>query len=112
MKENKHDVASPRPLNMTGDWDEQVNGRADRAEHDRNQQIIRNNQQIAIDKARKRANWILAGIMVGLALIVVGGCSLNYIRVIPAEVSISVAIIGVAAYMFSLGYVLGHRRRH
>lgn len=104
-------IIEPKPLNMDGGWDAQVNGRADRAEEDRIKKLRWEDQQKAYRRARRRFNVILAGLMVGLALIAAGGVALNYIPAVPTDVAISVAIIGISAFMFTLGVVVGYQIR-
>lgn len=120
-----------RPLNMTGGWDQQVNGRADKAEEVRKQQAERAAEMRSKERAEearkrhtaweeelkakklaeKRARWIHFGIMLGLALIVYGGVAMNYVAGFPFPTAVGIAILGVAAYMFALGWLLGHKAR-
>ena len=124
-------VNESRPLNMTGGWDEQVNGRADAAEEARKQQAAwaeeertrrlaeeaRKRQaaweeeQRAKVRAQKRARWISFWILFGLAMILAGGIAMNYVEGFPFPMAVGLAILGVAAYMFTLGWIIGHKAR-
>lgn len=104
-------VIKPRPLDMTGEWVEQVNGRADRIKEDRQKQNSWEEQQKALARTRKRANHILCGLLFGFSLIVAGGWCLNHVAVVPAWIAISISIAGVAAYFLTLGWVIGYRCR-
>ena len=101
----------PRPLSMDGEWSPCVDNRADRAEADRKKRISWAEQQKANRKAERRARRILYGIMVGLGLIVFGGVCMNYVEGFPFPAATAIAIVGVAAYMFTVGWVIGHRTR-
>lgn len=104
-------VKEPRPLSMDGEWSTCVNNRADRAEADRKERISWTEQQKAKRKAVKRAKWIMFGFMFGLALIVFGGVAMNYVKGFPFPMAVGLTILGVAAYMFTVGWVIGRRTR-
>lgn len=104
-------VNEPRPLSMDGEWSPCVNNRADRAEADRKERISWAEQQKANRKAVRRARRLLYGVMIGLALIVFGGVAMNYVEGFPLPAATAIAIVGVAAYMFTIGWIIGHRTR-
>lgn len=120
-------VNEPRPLSIDGEWSPCVDNRADKAkearkkqevqaenertmrlaEEARNRQAAWEEEQRAKARAKKRAHWILFLTMFGLALILVGGIAMNYIEGFAFPVAVALAIIGVAAYMFALGWIYG-----
>ena len=99
------------PLNMTGDWEQQVNGRAKRTDDQLEMEKKFWAEETARQKAQTRANRAMYGFCFGLLLIVAGGCCLNYVNGIPQWVSIAISIVGVAAFYFTLGWIFGHKCR-
>lgn len=104
-------VIEPRPLSMDGEWSPCVDNRADRAEADRKKRISWAEQQKAHRKEVQRARRISFWILFGLAMILAGGIAMNYVEGFPFPMAVGLAILGVAAYMFTLGWIIGHRTR-
>lgn len=104
-------VIESKPLDMTGGWDEQVNGKADKVEGNRKARISWAEQQKARKVAERRARRLMYSIMLGLALIVAGGITMNYVEGFPFPFAVGLATLGVAVYMFAIGWILGHKAR-
>lgn len=83
----------------------------ERADEARKRQAAWEEEQRVKKLAEKRAKRILFGIMFGLALILIGGVAMNYIEDFSFPVAVAFSIVGVAAYTFALGWIVGHNAR-
>lgn len=111
--ENKMEelVMEPRPLNTTGGWETQVNGKADEVEADGRRRISWAEQQKANRRAEKRARRAMNAMAMALALIVAGGVYMNYVDGFPIWIAASVSVGGMAILSFVIGWIFGHRCR-
>ena len=77
------------------------------AEEARKRQAAWEEERKSKARAQKRARWILFLTVFGLALILADGVAMNYIEGFPFPMAVALAIIGVASYMFALGWICG-----
>ena len=111
MYDNDKEMAEATTDWQSAEWDTQVNGRADKADEDRQKKLSWAQQQKANRQAEKRARRAMNAVAVALALIAAGGIYLNYVEGFPVWIAASVAVSGIAILAFVIGWICGHQAR-
>ena len=104
-------VIEPRPLDASGGWDQQVNGKARRLDESREMEHKYWAKEAARRKAERRIRRIMNAIAFALALVIVGGVYLNYVEGFPIWIAASVTVTGIALLFFVIGWLFGRRSR-
>lgn len=111
MEKMENLVIESRPLDMSGEWEKQVNGRADEAEADRLRHLDWEKKQKANRRASQRIQRLMSLFALAVALITAGGVYLNYVDGFPLEIAVSVVVFGNSLLMFLVGWIFGHKAR-
>ena len=104
-------VNESRPLDISGGWEKQVNGRADEIEAEGRRRISWAEQQEANRRATQRIHRLMSLFALAVALIIAGGVYLNYVDGFPLPVAAGVAVAGNSLFMFLVGWLFGHKAR-
>lgn len=109
-KETEAIAATENPFFVDSPWEgivsqnlKAIDDRRAMEEKERLERYYRKKQE---EKFHKRMN-ITA---LGLALVTAGGIYMNYVDGFPLEISVSVAVAGVALLAFVLGLLVGEKR--
>lgn len=104
-------VKESRPLDISGGWEKQVNGRADEVEAQGRRQMSWAEQQEANRRAAQRIQRLMSLFALAVALIVAGGVYLNYVDGFPIDIAVCIVAFGNSLLMFLVGWLFGHQAR-